>query len=326
MKWFRRYWPHVVLLLLLSVNTIAILQRQAIGDWLRLRDYQPSSQVVALANDATMTDYAKRLFYVNHPQLEDKQSFNEHCADRDEQTAVLGCYHGNRLGIFVYAVTDERLNGVQQVTAAHEMLHQAYDRLGGSERERINKLLTDYYTDGLTEDDAKEKVESYRRQQNVDLANEMHSIFATEVRDLPDELETYYQRFFGDRLKIVTYSEAYQGEFSRRKALVEQYDQQLKELKTNIDTNKANLEVRLRNLRAKEAEINDALARQDTTSYRAAVTAYNAQVEAYNAKIVTTRGYIDDYNAIVALRNDIAVEEQQLQQALDSRLETAETQ
>lgn len=313
-------------MLLLSLNGLAIIQRQAIGDWFRLRNYQPSSQVVALANDTTMTDRAKHLFYVNHPSLEGKQAFNVHCADRDEQTAVLGCYHGNRLGIFVYAVEDERLNGVQQVTAAHEMLHQAYDRLGGSERKRINQLLADFYENGLSEADAKTKVESYKRQKGVDLSNEMHSIFATEVRDLPDELNSYYQQYFTDRLKIVTYSEAYQGEFSRRKALVEQYDQQLEDLKNQIDANKAGLETALRSLKAKESTINDDLASQNTAAYQADVVSYNTQVEAYNAKITLTRTLISRYNGIVADRNDIAVEEQQLQQALDSRLEQPEAQ
>jgi hypothetical protein len=326
MTWLRRHWPYLVLVVLLAANLLAIAQRQAIGDWFRLRDYQPSANVIALANDSAMTDKAKHYFYINHPLLEGKQAFNDHCADRDEQTAVLGCYHGNRLGIFVYAVEDPRLRGVQQVTAAHEMLHQAYDRLSDRERTRIDGLLTDFYARGLNEQDVKDKIDTYKRQQNVVLANEMHSIFGTEVRDLPEELETYYARYFTDRLKVVTYSEAYQGEFSRRKQLVAEYDQQLESLKGRITQNKADLETRLQALKSEEAEINQDIAQRNNEEYQADVRSYNRNVEAYNAKINATRALIDQYNTLVAKRNDIAVEEQQLQKALDSRLAPAEAQ
>jgi hypothetical protein len=43
-------------------------------------------------------------------------------------------------------------------------------------------------------------------------------------------------------------------------------------------------------------------------------------VEDYNSELAATRRLISEYNNIVAERNDIAVQEQQLQEALDSRL------
>src|SRR6185295_11567695 len=85
-----------------------------------------------------MTPDTRRLFYVYHPVLEDKQAFNSHCTD-SEKTIVLGCYI-SRTGIYLYDVTDSRLNGVEQVTAAHETLHAAYERLSSSERKRVDGL------------------------------------------------------------------------------------------------------------------------------------------------------------------------------------------
>jgi hypothetical protein len=324
MRWLRRFWPHLVLVLLLGANAAIVWQRQAIGDWLRLRNYQAPNQVVQLAEATAMTDYGSHLFYINHPQLEGKEAFNMHCADRDEETAVLGCYHGDRLGIYVYDVQDKRLAGVQEVTAAHEMLHQAYDRLGGRERQRVNKLLQDFYDNQLADDDIRTKIDSYRSQKDAVISDEMHSILGTEVRKLPRGLETYYRQYFSDRSRVITYSEAYQGEFKRRKQLVADYDSQLASLKTQIDANKSDLDARAKALKTKEAEINQDIANRDSLEYQADVASYNSQVTAYNAKITATRKLIDSYNSIVAARNDIAVEEQQLQQALDSRL--AETQ
>ena len=35
---------------------------------------------------------------------------------------------------YIYNVNDERLNGLKEVTAAHEMLHAAYERLPESDK------------------------------------------------------------------------------------------------------------------------------------------------------------------------------------------------
>lgn len=319
MKWFRKFWPYLLLVILLACNAAVWVERQNIADWWRLRSYTPPSAIASLAGDTTMTDFSKRMFYVNHPVLEDKQAFNEHCSDKSEETAVLGCYHGNRQGIYLYAVTDERLSGVRQVTAAHEMLHQAYDRLSGEEKKRVNGLLEDFYQNSLADDGIKAKIESYRKQ-GADLDNEMHSIFATEVRNLNPQLEEYYNKYFADRLKIVSYSESYQAEFTRRKDQVAAYDGQLAALKEQINNNKSDLKAKLSALNSKEKEINQDVADHNQAEYQADVGQYNQMVEDYNSELVATRRLIGEYNDIVAARNDIAVQEQQLQEALDSRL------
>ncbi len=317
---FRRSWPYLLLALLLAANIFAWSQRQAIADWLRLRDYQAPADIASLVGDTTMTDYAKHLFYVNHPSLESKENFNQHCSDESQETAVLGCYRGNRQGVYLYAVTDTRLSGVRQVTAGHEMLHQAYDRLSPGERQHIDALLEDFYANGLHDEAVKTKLDTYKKQPGTVLVNEMHSIFGTEVRNLPPELETYYQRYFSDRLKVVSMREAYQSEFSRRQDLVKQYDAQLADLKQQITTNKATLEQDMNFLNAKEKVINQDVSSSSQAAYQADVQAYNAMVNTYNSLLVTTRSLISQHNDIVGKRNDLAVQEQQLQQALDSRL------
>lgn len=322
MTWLRKTWPYIVLVLLLATNIAVWLQRDHITDWWQLRNYTPASNVASLATDSTMTPYATKLFYVNHPSLETKEAFNKHCSETTEETAVLGCYHGNRQGIYIYAVQDKRLAGVRQVTAAHEMLHQAYDRLGSGERERVNSLLLDFYNSSLTDEAIKNKIDSYKKHEGAILVNEMHSIFGSEVRQLSSELEMYYAQYFSDRGKLVGFSEQYQGEFNRRKELVAQYDAQLADLKRQIATNKISLETKMRLLKAKEAEIEQDITARDQSAYATDVQEYNATVGTYNEQLVATRKLIDQHNNIVTLRNDIAVQEQELQQALDSRLDS----
>lgn len=321
MKWFRRLLPYVILVILVAANATVWVRRQAIADWWRLYNYEVPINISQLADDDTMTDSGKHLFYINRPALEDQQAFNVHCASHSEQTSVLGCYRGDRQGIYVYAVTDERLGGVEQVTAAHEMLHQAYDRLSSGDKQRVDKLITDYAAT-VTDKSLKDKLDAYRKQ-GADLTNEMHSIFGTEVRRLPAGLEQYYKRYFTDRGKVVDYYESYRGEFTRREAQVAEYDARLATLKARIDADKKDLDSKLAALKAKEDTLNAEANTTDAATYNKDVDAYNADVRAYNAELTATKRRIAEYNQLVDDRNTIAFQEQQLQEALDSRFSSS---
>ncbi len=323
MKLARRTAEILILVLIVGVNLFVWQRRDNIGDWLKLRDYTAPSDVSALAVNTTMTDYGKRLFYVNYPRMDDRAAFNQACVDKSEQTTVLGCYHGNRQGIFLYAVTDQRLNGVREVTAAHEMLHQAYDRLSEPEKKDINAKIEALY-DTLDDKGLRDKVDSYRKQ-GADVSNELHSIMGTEIRNLTPEIETYYKRYFSDRAKIVRYNEAYQSEFTRRENQVKAYDSQLTDLQSKIAYRKSNLEAQLKVIKQMAQQLKQYNSRQDPAGYNAMVDKYNQKVSAYNAELEVTRKLVNEYNRIVDARNAIAFEEKQLQQALDSQLNSSQT-
>ena len=141
---------------------------------------------------------------------------------------MLGCYHSGQSGIFVLDVTDSRLDGVEQVTAAHEMLHAAYDRLSRSERSKVDAMLEDYYKNDLKDQRIVETINAYKKSEPKDVVNEMHSIFATEIASLPAPLEKYYQRYFTDRGQIVANAERYKSEFTSRQEAIVGYDAQLR--------------------------------------------------------------------------------------------------
>jgi hypothetical protein len=171
-----------------------------------------------------MTPGARRLFYVYRPVLEDKGSFNQHCSN-SEQTIVLGCYIEHQ-GIYLYNISDQRLNGVIEVTAAHEMLHGAYDRLSDKERQRIDGLTAGVAA-SLTDERIKSTVENYRKKDPSVVPNELHSILATEVRNLPPDLEAYYGRYFTNRKAIVDLADQYKQAFTEREDHVKSIDAQL---------------------------------------------------------------------------------------------------
>ncbi len=311
-----------VLLLVIGNGMMVWLQHDAIIDWVHSRNYDPPQEVVSLADRTTMTPYAKRLFYVNYPAIEDKDAFNNDCPDASHEVAVLGCYRGNRNGIYLYHVTDERLAGITEVTAAHEMLHQAYDRLSASERTHVNAMLQAYYKT-LTDKNVADKLASYKKIEPDQMSNEMHSIFGTEVAHLPADLEAYYQRYFTDRDKVVGYRDKYVSAFSQRQQQIDDYDKQRDELKLKIDQAQNDLDTWEAKLKAQRDQMNALLAASRIDQYNAAVPGFNSQVAAYKAKVADTNELINQYNSLTDKRNALTAQEQELLKAQDSHASSA---
>lgn len=309
----------VVLLLLLAVLGGMVFERQNFLDWWHLRNYQAPAAVAQLASADTMTSYARKVFYVNEPQLEAKSNFTQ-CSANKEQTIVLGCYHGGQSGIYVLSVDDPRLTGVEQVTSAHEMLHAAYDRLSARERQKVNAMLQDYYDHDLHDQRVIDTIALYKKSEPKDVVNEMHSIFGTEVASLPAPLEQYYAQYFTNRGAITTFAAQYQGEFTSRQAAIKNADDQLASLKAQIDSTEADLRSRQAALSALGKQLDASRAAGDIAAYNAGVPVYNRQVAAYNGEVDTVKSLIARYNDLVGQRNAIAAETQQLTDEISSQV------
>lgn len=319
MQILRKLSKSILIVALLISPLIAWTQRYNIYDWWRLRNYNPPARVVQLADATTMNDYGRKLFYVHRPELEDKKLFNYHCQG-GEQTIILGCFISNK-GIYLFDVQDPRLQGVHEVTAAHEMLHAAYDRLGAAEKRRVNDMLENFF-ESLQDERIKATIEAYRSRDPSVVANELHSILATEVRNLNPELETYYKKYFWDRIRVVSLSEQYEQAFTDLKNRVAMYDAQLVALKQRIEKLESDLETTGNGLTTQRAQLDAFLAANQIERYNAGVADFNRQVRTYNNQVATARNLINEYNKIVAERNAVAYEEQKLVEALDSRVST----
>lgn len=315
MKFFKRFLSVVFTLAIISLPIIIWLQRQEINDWYQLRNYTPPNNIVALADATTMTPQARRIFYVNHPEVDDQEAFNAACSR--EASIVIGCYVPGK-GIFLFNINDSRLKGVMEVTAAHEMLHAAYERLSSTEQARIDGL-TSQAIKNVTDQRILDTVERYRSQDAAVVPNELHSILATEVKNLPPELETYYQQYFTDRSKIVGFSAQYEAEFSSRQSQVAKYDAQLEDIKQQIEADKTELSLQYKALESQRQQIDSVRASGDIAAYNAQVPGFNAAVNNYNALVKEADRLIANYNSIVKARNELAVEVQDLAEAIDSR-------
>ncbi len=293
----------------------------ALIDWWALHNYTPPANIAALSADTTMTPYATKLFYLNHPQLQSSADFNENCPAGGEKTIVLGCYHSRQGGIFIYSVSDKELHGVEQVTAAHEMLHAAYDRLSAKDKKYVNGLLQQYYTTRLRDPTIRTEIAAYQKSEPKDVVNEMHSIFGTEVANLPGPLEQYYRHYFVHRKIVAQFAASYRSAFTKREAIIKQYDAQLRSLKNEINMDESTLQTELSEINSMQSTLDAERSAGDNAAYNRGVAPYNSLVDTYNSLVDQVRYRIYLFNTLVVKRNAIALQENKLARELNSSAE-----
>ena len=302
-------------LVLMSAVAFGFFHTRDILDWVALQGYNPPAEIDKLATDTTMLSGSRKVFYVNKPKIEDKQNFSNSCPDH-EQTIVLGCYINNQ-GIYLLNVTDTRLNGVVQVTAAHELLHAEYDRLKPGERAKVDKMTADFFAT-LTDERIKSNIENYRKNDPSVVPNELHSILGTEVRNLSPELENYYKKYFSNRATIVGFSEKYESTFTDIENQVKELDVQLKQMKTELDAKDAELKKLGNDIESQRNYMNGLLSSKKIDQYNSQVETFNALVNKYNSLVKSRQAQANQYNKMVDQYNNLATTESNLIQSLQA--------
>lgn len=238
-----------------------------IGDWWFLRSYTPPAKIEALASQATMTQDAKKIFYRSDPEINTNRSdLARNCRIYDDKTIELGCYLSTQK-IYLLDIQQPELASEMSVTAAHEMLHAAFDRLSFSERSQLSARLNEVYSK-INDQDLKKRVQEYGDLSPDELTNELHSILATEYPNLPPDLEQYYQRYFTNRSTVVAYSTQFNDAFEGLKRQINALDTRIKSRRAQMDTYLA----------------------------RGQVAAYNSQVPIINQDIQSYNALVDQYN------------------------------
>jgi hypothetical protein len=253
-------------------------------------------EIIELAREASLSRSALTLFASNDPQIRDKANFADDCPlPESDDTFVLGCYDSFSQEIAILRVERPDLAGVMPVTAAHEMLHAAYEGLDRKARNKIDRMIEDFLTE-IPQPDIETELAVYSERER---ANEVHSLIGTEVRDLTPRLEKYYGKFFEDRPALVTLFESYEVVF---KFLEDRFvvltfelaalDEQLRSIEgqANAASNEADsLANQIDQLRAQGRidESNNLVGPQNAAVNRAnaLVGQYNGLVDRYNAKV-----------------------------------------
>jgi len=303
------------MIIFLATGALAITKRQFIKDYFVVATTDIELSAERIGSAIKLTEDGDFLYQASQTQVQSADQFQQSCRGIEKQTIVLGCYTNQR--IYIFDVKDKRLEGVKEVTAAHELLHAVYERLPDEEKQRVNQLLAQQRK-SLREKQVKETLALYSELSKEDFNNEMYAIFGTEVKDLSIELEKHYANYFTDRKKIVAFAEQYQSVFrqlqEKADALKSQYET-LNNQKKSLETQLNSLQQSIQN---QQTELNR-LRQSDVEAYNQRVPGFNADVNQYNALVAQYRALINQMNQVIEELNKNSTELNQLNKEIDSR-------
>ena len=299
---------------------IAVNYRQYITDEVRLRQYQPSHDIARIAERSGMSETGKRFFYLSHPQIQTATKFNEDCRRVEKFSPILGCYSQSTNTIYIYDVKNPELDGVKEVTAAHEMLHAVYARLSQKEKSQLDSLLEQTYQTIKT-DELAERMAYYERAQPGSRTNELHSTIGTEYAAISKELEQHYARYFRDRSAVVKLHAQYSSKFTRLEDEANRLHDNLQSRKTIIESQTAAYAMDVERYNQRVSTFNQQARNNEFTSRETFINQRNdleQQLTQLNQRRQTIRQEIDMYNADVARLNELGVKINTLNKSLDS--------
>lgn len=241
--WQRYAWVGVAVLCL---AVYVVLQSSWLLDTLKGFAYEPSANVAEIEVDLELTQQGRRIFAATRPTVEGSAEFNEHCDSHDVEVSLLGCYTDGR--IYIYEIELAQLASANKVTAAHELLHAAWERMGKSERRAVSELLEQLYQEQREWFD--DELEVYDGDERLE---EIYARAGTKLKDLPAELETHYAKYFQNRLKIVQFYQDYEAPFLALRSEMEDLAEQINLIAAEIEAERVKY---LQDLEELEAQIN----------------------------------------------------------------------
>ncbi len=219
--------------LILVVFFIAIKSAPVVKDSIVAYNYEPSEEVAKLTSRLELTGKGQRIFYATRPSLSATNQAAEKCGGTEKAVATLGCYYNDN--IYIYDVKNKELDGVEEVTASHEILHASYHRLDYTERKRVNSLIEKQLKSLRQDKVFQDRMKVYNDLAWTDKLDEFHSVIGTEVEKISPELEEYYSQYFKNRLAIVAMHKKYSQVFFSLESEAKQLEKSINQLADNIN-------------------------------------------------------------------------------------------
>lgn len=217
----------------------------------------PTPEVAALAGEMFLTDEGRDLLYMAEPELLPAADFAGRC-DRGAGAAgtggAVGCYHSTAGGletggrIVIYAPQDPRLRGFVVETAAHELLHAAWNELSTDDQDAATRTLATVVAGIDPADDIHTQIAGSVGDEAANRPTELFAYVGTQVWQpggLDPALEALYARYVADREALVAVHTAFQTQIDTLTADVtaaqqalsqRQYDQSLGTAQVEADT------------------------------------------------------------------------------------------
>lgn len=310
-----------MILFLVMVAVVIVLNRVWIYDWFRGLTYRPTVEAVKIKSDLGLTGRGEFLFNATQPVLSDAGEFNTNCRQNEDEVAVLGCYTGGN--IYIYNIVSDELQGIRELTAAHELLHAVWARMSGSEQRDLTESLTRVFE--KNQDLLGPEIEPY---DITEKQEELYVRAGTEVKDLPEDLERHFAEIFRNQDRIVDFYESYITVFREMKAQMENLANEMESIKVEIDDKKVEYENVLADLKADIKKFNSCAeaagcfgSEREFYRQRSALVTRQDELDALSDEI---NDLVNTYNMKVDEYNADVTESRKLQDMINSKAETIE--
>jgi len=311
-------------LLIVALTILSVVYKQFIIDVVHYVTFKPSPAITSIAQKITLTDKGKFYFYASRPELSGRSTFNTKCVRKEANSPILGCYSTQQ--IFVFDVTNEKLDGIEQVTSAHELLHAVYERMPQSEKDALAPHLQRDYA-RLADKELIDRMKYYSKNEPGEQNNELFSILGTEFNEVSELLQQEYAKYFSNRSAIVAYHTASHAVFTSLSSRANSIASQLTSLINKINATTKQYNEAAAVVASKVASFNQkATTKGQFTSqaqFNEARSNLLAEVAALNAQRASIKLDIDRYKKLRADLEAIALESDALNRSIDSQLAPA---
>lgn len=280
----------LVLVLLVAVVwlNIGVVSDFWVGMW-----YRPTDEMAEIRESLDLTGTGARIFNASLPELQERQEFNQNCREVENASAILGCYKDGR--IYVYNIVDEELPGIRELTAAHELLHAVYHRMGSEEKSKWrNELIKVYHENQSVLGD---EIELYGDSEKQE---ELYVRAGTEITDLPEILEKHYAEIFENQDKIAGYYNSYIKIFREIEEKLEGLYGEIKVLDEQIAAKTTEYQASIEALNAEISEFNNCAG---TLNCFSSTYVFNKRRAELLAKRDSLESLYNEINAMVAQYN-----------------------
>ncbi|MBR3378006.1 hypothetical protein IKG50_01615 [Candidatus Saccharibacteria bacterium] len=306
---------------ILAVGLIAFAATQidyvAVVDNMKATGYEPSADMAALINDLSLTSDGTRIMNATRPELQEAEEFNQNCNNDKDGSSTLGCYSGSR--IYIYNIARVDLDGIRQVTLAHEFLHAVWERMSESERNELKEPIESIYN---TNEDIRKQADLYRTDERI---NELHSFIGSQVspNNMPAVLRDHYAKYFSEHSKLAAFYNKYHSIFeeaekraSELKEQIAEHREKINEMKETYTRNNADLSQDISDFNSRARTGGFGSEEEFITQRQALVQRQTVQRQEYQNLV----NYINETNSLISAYNDNALRSSDLYKSVDSNI------
>ncbi len=299
-----------------------------IRDLVRAEKFETSSEIESYAQRAGLSGEGYLYLRASFPEIVPAYEFDRYCSRNEPGIGVLGCYKPASNQIFLYDVTDDRLDSIEPVVAAHEMLHAVWFRMSDAEQASLRDPLEETFASLGPGHPLVPRIDEYEAMDPDSRIPELYAIIGTEVSAIPRVLEDHYAIYFDDRSKVADLAAEVYVVFETIQAELQLFSSQLDSRNAEIEGLRYTYEETAQRLTSEIELFNKKASTPGAFPSKSQFDTARAQLLAEQERLEELRlmlqDKIDQFNSLLSELETLNEEVSELNQGINIRLEAEE--